>query len=141
VPGHAGLWALGDCAAVPNGWDGRISPPTAQFAVRQARHLARNLARVLRGEQTTAFHYRPQGQLSSIGHNKAVADIFGVHLYGFPAWLVWRAAYLMKFPTLARKVRIFLEWSWQMLFPPDIVHLRFSRTPRAVPVQLPAEGK
>ncbi len=131
VPGHPGLWALGDCAAVPNAWDGRTSPPTAQFAVRQARLLAANMTNVLRGQGTRPFHYRPQGQLCSIGHNKAVAEIFGVHLYGFLAWLVWRGVYLLKFPTLARKVRIFLEWNWEMLFPPDIVHLRYSRTPRA----------
>jgi NADH:quinone reductase (non-electrogenic) len=131
VPGHEGLWALGDCAAVPNAHDGELSPPTAQFADRQARALAANIARKLRGEATRAFAYRPLGQLSAIGHNKAVAEIFGFRLAGFVAWLLWRGVYLLKIPTLGRKVRLFLEWNWAMFFPPDISHLGYARTRRA----------
>ena len=41
---------------------------------------------------------------------------------------LWRGFYLLQIPTLLRKVRIFFEWNWEMLFPPDIVHLRFTRT-------------
>jgi len=130
VPGMDGLWALGDCAAVPNGESQEISPPTAQFADRQARHLADNLAAVISGRATTPFRHRPQGQLSAIGHNKAVAEVFGLRLAGFAAWLLWRALYLLKIPTLARKSRLFLEWNWAMFFPPDIAHLGFNRTPR-----------
>ena len=78
VPGVTGVWALGDCAAVPNSHDGKVSPPTAQFAERQARQLAANILRKLRGERTKPFSYRPLGQLSAIGHNKAVAEVLGV---------------------------------------------------------------
>ena len=135
VPGYPNLWALGDCAAVVNAHDGRLSPPTAQFAVAQAKQLADNLARSLTGKPTRPFSYRPKGQLSAIGHCKAVAEIYGVRCSGFVAWLLWRGFYLLKVPTLARKVRLYFEWSWQMLFPPDIVHLRFSRTrPTAKPI-------
>jgi NADH dehydrogenase len=130
VPDRAGLWALGDCAAVPNSFDHRLSPPTAQFAVRQARQLAQNIVASLSGRAVKPFRYRPQGALCSIGHNKAVAELFGLRVYGFLAWLLWRAVYLSKVPTLARKVRLFMEWNWEMLFPPDIVHLRYSRTRR-----------
>ncbi len=134
VPGHPGLWALGDCAAVMNAHDGRLCPPTAQFAVAQAKRLADNLARSIKGQSTRPFSYRPKGQLSSIGHNKAVAEVYGVRYSGFVAWLLWRGFYLLKVPTLARKVRLYFEWNWEMLFPPDIVHLRFSRTrPTAQP--------
>ena len=70
------------------------------------------------------------GQLSSIGHNKAVAEIFGVRIAGFIAWLLWRGVYLLKIPTLARKVRLYLEWNWAMFFPPDISHLGYARTKR-----------
>jgi NADH:ubiquinone reductase (H+-translocating) len=133
VPSAAGVWALGDCAAVPNARDGSVSPPTAQFAERQARVLAANLVRKVRGESTRAFRYRPVGQLAAIGHNKAVADIFGLRLAGFVAWLVWRGVYLLKIPTLGRKVRLFLEWNWAMFFPPDISHLGYARTRRAAP--------
>lgn len=136
VPGHPRLWAIGDCAAVPNAIDGRTSPPTAQFATRQAVQLAANIARSMGAKPTRPFRYRAQGQLSSIGHNKAVAEIKGLRLSGFPAWLIWRAVYLSKMPTLARKVRVFFEWTWGMLFPPDMVHLRFARTRRTSPAPL-----
>lgn len=128
IAGFAGVWALGDCAAVPNAYDGRISPPTAQFADRQASVLARNIAAVIRGEKTRFFSFQPAGQLATIGHNRAVADLFGVKIGGFVAWLLWRGVYLLKIPTLARKVRLYLEWNWAMFFPPDIVHLGYRRT-------------
>jgi NADH:quinone reductase (non-electrogenic) len=134
VKGMDGVWALGDCAAVPNGRGGEISPPTAQFANRQARTLADNLVRAIRGEPTRAFAYRPLGQLSAIGHNKAVAEIFGIRIAGFAAWLLWRGVYLLKIPTLSRKIRLFLEWNWAMFFPPDIAHLSFTRTRRMLDV-------
>lgn len=130
VPGHDGVWALGDCAAVPNMRSDTVSPPTAQFADRQASHLAGNIAAALRGRPTRPFGYAPVGQLSSIGHNKAVAQLYGLRLYGFVAWLMWRGIYLLKIPTLARKVRLFLEWNWAMLFPPDISHFGYRRTKR-----------
>jgi NADH dehydrogenase len=124
------VWALGDCAAVVNGWDDKLSPPTAQFATREAKQLAENIARSLKGEATRPFFFKPLGALSSIGHHRAVAEILGLRLSGFIAWLVWRGVYLMKIPTLARKVRLFFEWNWQMLFPADIVHFGFTRSRR-----------
>jgi NADH dehydrogenase len=130
VPRAPGVWALGDCAAVPNARDGNISPPTAQFAERQARQLAANIALKARGKPTRPFSYKPMGQLSAIGHNKAVAQVFGVKLAGFAAWLMWRGVYLSKIPTFGRKVRLFLEWNWAMFFPPDISHLGYTRTRR-----------
>jgi NADH dehydrogenase len=135
VPGIEGVWALGDCAAVPNARDGKVSPPTAQFADRQARVLARNIVARLSGRPTEAFSYKPVGQLSSIGHNKAVAEMFGLRIAGFVAWLLWRGVYLLKIPTLARKVRLYLEWNWAMFFPPDISHLGYARTRRMASVQ------
>jgi NADH:quinone reductase (non-electrogenic) len=141
VPGFAGVWALGDCAAVPNKLDGKISPPTAQFADRQARQLARNIAAQLQGRATTAFAFKPVGQLSTIGHNKAVAEMFGIKLSGFVAWLLWRGVYLLKIPTLARKTRLFLEWNWAMFFPPDISHLGYRRTRRGAPVATTSTGR
>jgi NADH dehydrogenase len=130
VPSAPGVWALGDCAAVPNARSGKVSPPTAQFADAQARQLAANLVRKARGAATRRFRYRPLGQLAAIGHNKAVAEVFGMKLAGFAAWLLWRGVYLMKIPTLGRKVRLYLEWNWAMFFPPDISHLGYTRTRR-----------
>lgn len=131
VPGWPGVWALGDCAAVPNAEDNGISPPTAQFAERQALQLAGNIVASMMGKPTQPFRFRPRGALSSIGHNKAVAQISGVKLSGFVAWLLWRGLYLLKIPTLARKVRLFLEWNWAMFFPPDVSHFGYRRTQRS----------
>ena len=128
VPTHPEIWALGDCAAVMNARDAAVSPPTAQFAVRQAKVLARNILDRLAGREPKAFSYRPRGSMAAIGHMCGVADVFGVPLAGLPAWLVWRAYYLLQMPTLGRKVRIFVEWTWGMLFSADITHLRFTRS-------------
>ena len=147
VPGLPGVWALGDCAAVVNSLDRKVCPPTAQFAEAQARQLATNILANLAGKPTQAFHFRPKGQLSSIGHNKAVAEVYGLKISGFFAWLMWRGLYLLRIPTLARKTRLFLEWNWAMFFPPDISYLGFRRTPRrntisaaGTPARIPAGG-
>jgi len=136
VPGIDGVWAAGDCAAVVNALDGQTCPPTAQFAEAQAKQLAANIVARLNAKPTRAFRYRPKGQLASVGHNKAVAEIAGFKLSGFIAWLLWRGLYLLRIPTLARKSRLFLEWNWAMFFPPDIAHFGYRRTQRrTAPVQ------
>lgn len=128
VPGEEGIWALGDCAVVPNGATGERSPTTAQFAVQQADELARNIVRSVRGEPLKNFSYIARGQLAAIGHRKAVAEVFGLRISGLAAWFLWRAFYLSRIPTFARKVRLFLEWNWALLFSKDVALLDFSRT-------------
>ena len=123
-----GLWAIGDCALIINGQDGKPAPPTAQFAVREARCLAANLLAAISGKPTRAFRHRSLGAMAAIGHRKGVAELLGIPLTGLPAWLLWRAYYLAQMPTLGRKVRIFVEWTWGMFFPNDITHLRFNRS-------------
>ena len=123
-----GLWAIGDCAHVINARNGKPAPPTAQFAVREARCLVGNLLSVLGCRPTRPFDYRPRGSMAAIGHMKGVAEIFGIPLSGLAAWLLWRAYYLSQMPTFGRKVRIFVEWTWGMFFPTDITHLRFTRS-------------
>jgi NADH dehydrogenase len=126
VPRHQGLWALGDCTLVPN--NGSFAPPTAQFAVQEAKHLARNIVARIENRKTSDFCYRSRGMMASVGHLKGVAEVLGVPLSGFAAWLVWRAYYLSRMPTLGRKLRIFVEWTWGMFFPTDVTHLRFTRS-------------
>lgn len=128
IDGLPDVWALGDCALVKNAETGRHSPPTAQFAVAQAHQLAANIACRIAGLSTSPFSFRMKGMLATIGHMKGVAQIHGINLKGLPAWLLWRALYLMRMPTLGRKLRIWVEWTWSMFFPVDITHLRFTRT-------------
>jgi NADH dehydrogenase len=136
VPDRPGLWAVGDCAATLNQADGRPCPPTAQFAVAQAQQLARNLLRHIAGQPTRPFTHSSRGMMATTGHHRGVAQVLGVRLTGLPAWLAWRACYLMRMPTLGRKVRIWVEWTWSLFFPADITHLRFTRT-RDVDLPLP----
>jgi len=128
IPGQRGLWAIGDCACIPNAADGAAAPPTAQFAVREAEQLAANLLAHLAGHSTRPFRHRSVGMMASIGHLKGVAQVFGLPFSGLPAWLMWRAYYLSQLPTWGRKLRIFGEWTWNMVFPTDITHLRFTQS-------------
>ncbi len=126
VPGLQNAWAIGDCALVPNAHDGSPSPPTAQFAVRQGRQLADNLLQIVSGGESSPFNYKPRGSMATIGHMNGVASLMGVQLRGLPAWLLWRAYYLSFMPTILKKAKLFIEWTWSMLFSADIVDLRYS---------------
>jgi NADH dehydrogenase len=102
--------------------------------VAQAHALADNLLAHLAGQPTRAFSHRSKGMMATVGHLKGVAMAFGLPLSGLPAWLLWRAYYLMRLPTLGRKLRIWVEWTWGLVFPLDITHLRFTRTGEEAPV-------
>lgn len=99
-----------------------------QAGVYQALDEAGNLIAVARGGEPRAFRYRPRGMMAALGHRKGVAEIFGVRISGLPAWLLWRGYYLAQVPTLLRKLRIHVEWTWGMFFAADITHIRFSRS-------------
>jgi NADH:ubiquinone reductase (H+-translocating) len=122
VVGTQALWAAGDGAAVP--WNDRgkakVSPPTAQFALRQGTLLGRNIFRVLNKQEPQPFRYRYMGQLASIGERKAVAEILGFHFKGFAAWWMWRTIYLAKLPGTMRKLRVVIDWTFDLVFPRDI---------------------
>ena len=120
VPGFVGLWAMGDCAAVPDAKTGGPQPPTAQHALRQARHAAKNIEAVLAGRQKKPFRFSTIGQLASIGHRHGVANILGMNFSGFIAWLLWRSVYLLKLPRLAKKTRVALSWLLEMIFSKDL---------------------
>ena len=128
VTGATNVWAVGDCAIIPNAFDQKPSPPTAQFAMRQAKQLAANLARTFKGQRTRPFSFRVLGMLASLGNRTAVGEILGIRLSGFVAWVLWRGIYLGKLPSLARKLEVVVDWTWTALFPPEIVQLQTSRT-------------
>src|SRR5438105_5892908 len=109
VAGVANVWAIGDCALVRNAATGQPAPPTAQFAVAQARALARNIVAAAVGRPTEPFDHVSRGMMATTGHLKGVAQIGRLKLADLPAWLLWRAYYLLQMPTLGRKVRIFVE--------------------------------
>ena len=121
VPGHEGLWAAGDCAAVTDARTGEPSPPTAQYALHEAYALAHNIHAGVHGKSLKPFHYKGLGTLCVVGHQTACAEIRGVRFSGLLAWMVWRAVYLSKLPGLERKVRVFVDWNIELFFPRDIV--------------------
>jgi NADH dehydrogenase len=124
VPGRARVFALGDCAAVRDVATGTLYPPTAQYAIREGKVVADNVAAAIRGEAPRHFRYQPLGMLASLGRHSAVAEVVGLKFSGFFAWWLWRTIYLMKLPGFERKVRVVLDWTLDLFFPRDIVYLR-----------------
>ncbi len=116
---HSDVWALGDCASIPSP-NGQPYPALAQHAVREARHLARNVAAVLDERPPTPFVFNALGTMASLGHTRAVARIFGVRVTGFPAWWIRRTYYLLQMPRWDRRLRIVLDWTVALFFRPDI---------------------
>jgi NADH:ubiquinone reductase (H+-translocating) len=121
VPDHDGLWAVGDCAAVTDARTGEGCPPTAQFALREAYTLARNIHTSVHGKRLKPFHFDALGTLCVVGHHTACAEIKGIRFSGLLAWMLWRAIYLAKLPGVERKVRVFFDWNIELFFPRDIV--------------------
>jgi NADH dehydrogenase len=128
VPGQCGLWALGDCAAVVDAKNGKPCPPTAQFALREAATLAKNIAASLNGRPLQSFHFESRGALCVVGHQTACAEFSvpfarkrSMRFSGLLAWLMWRGIYLGKLPGLERKVRVMVDWTVELFFPKDIV--------------------
>jgi len=119
VEGSDCVWAVGDCASVPNPATGGYHPPTAQHALRQARVLADNLAASIRGGKRRPFRFSTLGQLAAIGRRTGVANILGINFSGFIAWWLWRTIYLSKLPRLEKKLRVALDWTLDLWFAKD----------------------
>ncbi|HUO46591.1 MAG TPA: NAD(P)/FAD-dependent oxidoreductase [Acidimicrobiia bacterium] len=114
-----GVFAAGDAALSESG--GGLSPPTAQFAIREGRYLGRHLPRLLEsGRDVPAFRYSTKGELVSLGHRNAVGRVLGIPVSGFPAWFLWRTYYLWQLPSALRKARVAIDWTLDLLFPPDV---------------------
>jgi NADH dehydrogenase len=122
VQGLPNVWAIGDCAQIPNPDDeGRPYPPTAQHALRQGKVVAENIAAVLRGQAPKPFRFQLIGLLVALGHRTAAAEIRGRRFSGLLAWFMWRGIYLSKLPGMEKKLRVLLDWTIDLFFPRDIV--------------------
>ena len=135
VEGHPSIWALGDCAMIPD-QHGGYQPPTAQHASREGRVLANNIVAQSRGEKLTSFRFNTLGLLASIGRRTGVARIFGVNFSGFLAWWLWRTIYLLKLPRIEKKVRVAIDWTLDLFFSKDFV--QYLHNP-SVAVSAPSE--
>jgi NADH dehydrogenase len=141
VPDWPGVWALGDCAFVPDSTNpGKFCPPTAQHAIRQAAVLAHNIVAGMRGQPLRPFRFKTLGMLAAIGRHAGVAEILGVKFSGIIAWGLWRAIYLGKLPGLQKKVRVALDWTLDLLFSKDIVELPTLPSPTMSETEEPSIG-
>jgi NADH dehydrogenase len=121
VPDWPCVWAVGDCAHVPDSRNpGKSHPPTAQHALREGMLVAENIAAALANRPLKAFSFKTIGLLASIGRRTGVARILGFNLSGFFAWWLWRTIYLSKLPGLDKKVRVAFEWTLDLLFHKDV---------------------
>jgi NADH dehydrogenase len=116
------VWALGDCASVP-GPDGKPYPSLAQHAIRQARVLAGNITSALNGRPPNPFVYQTLGVMGSLGRGQGFGQLLGVRVHGFPAWFLRRTYYLLQMPGWGRKLRIAIDWTFALLFQPDVVKI------------------
>jgi len=122
--GKPGYWAVGDCAGIPNPSGKGFCPPTAQFAIREAKACARNILATIDQKPMVTFTFKALGILASLGRRSAVADLFGIQLTGFIAWFMWRTIYLFKLPGIVRRLRVALDWTLDLFFPRDITQLQ-----------------
>jgi NADH:quinone reductase (non-electrogenic) len=119
VEGRQNIWALGDCARVPNeATPDKFDPPTCQHALRQARRLAKNL----KGD-VKPYRYRELGQVATLGRYKGTADVVGLRFRGFIGWFVTRTYHLFQLPLVSRKLRVVLDWTVSLFFHRDIAEL------------------
>jgi NADH dehydrogenase len=127
VEGREHIWGIGDCA-VNRDPEGNAYPATAQHAVRQGLHLARNLARAIRGQSAEPFIYTSLGSIAALGCRTGVARVMGIKLSGFAAWFLWRTVYLLKMPGWSRRLRVALDWTVDLLSRREFVELGIHRS-------------
>jgi NADH dehydrogenase len=138
VEGRENIWALGDCAAIPDP-SGKPYPALAQHALREARQMAKNITAVIKGSDPGPFVYRTKGTLAALGHYKGAGKIYKIKIHGFLAWWVWRTYYLIQMPRWSRRLRIIIDWTVALFFRNDVVQLDLSRSdrPAAGPASAP----
>ncbi|HUS09174.1 MAG TPA: NAD(P)/FAD-dependent oxidoreductase [Pyrinomonadaceae bacterium] len=140
VTDYPGVWALGDCAAVPDPATGKSCPPTAQHAIRQGKVVGENIVAAINGGRRRRFEFKTIGALASIGKRTGVARIMGVNFSGFIAWWLWRTIYLSKLPRFEKKVRVALDWFLDLLFSKDLVQFMDVSMRVERPVLIEASG-
>ncbi len=123
---YADIWALGDVAIIPMDEQKtgmKYAPPTAQFAVAEAKIIAKNIQANLYNKPKQAFNFNPLGLMASLGAYQGVIEIGKVRLSGFLAWAMWRGIYIVKLPGFVTQLRITLNWLLDFIFPRTMVQV------------------
>jgi NADH:ubiquinone reductase (H+-translocating) len=133
VKGVNGVFAAGDCAAVPDlskDDPHALTGPSAQHAVRQAKTLAGNIVATVRGGTLRDYRHAYAGSVASLGLYRGVAEIYGIKLRGPLAWFMHRTYHVSRMPTFNRKVRVVSDWTAALLFRREVVSLGQLQQPR-----------
>lgn len=128
LPGLERVWALGDCASIIDRRTGRPMPATAQHAIREGPHAARNVLALLAGQAPSPFDYTEQGMLVSLGRFRGVGEVRGIKVSGFLAWFLWRGYYLLRLPSLERRLRVAIDWTLELFLGHDVIGINMRRT-------------
>ena len=129
----ADAWAAGDDAAVPDlasPVPGTRTVPNAQHAVRQGKHLAKNIAASIRGGRPQDYVHHSLGVVATLGIGRGIFQYRNLTVTGLLAWLMHRGYHVLAVPTWERKVRVLLVWFSALLFGRDIVSLLSVQHPR-----------
>ena len=122
--GAPDVYALGDNAAQVDPHTNAPYVATAQVALRQGRALAVQIEASLTGRPRKPFDFKLLGEMVPLSRRKAVADLSGLKLVGFPAWFLWKTIYMLKLPTWAARLRVVLDWTVELFFERDVSELR-----------------
>ena len=114
LAGHPDVFIIGDAAYREQ--DGAPLPMVAPVAIQMGQAVARNIARAVRGHPLEPFRYRDKGTLATIGRNAAVADVFGLQLSGFPAWVMWLVVHIFQLIGFRNKLFVMINWAWDYFF-------------------------
>ncbi|MEV1318232.1 NAD(P)/FAD-dependent oxidoreductase [Micromonospora arborensis] len=127
-----GAWSAGDCAAVPDltKEPGNFCSPSAQHAVRQAARMADNITAVIRGREPVDYKHKHVGSVASLGLHKGVAQVYGIKMTGWPAWVMHRTYHMSRIPSFNRKVRVVVDWSLAFFLKREVVALGQLHDPR-----------
>jgi NADH dehydrogenase len=123
VEGAPDVYALGDNAAQTDSHTGEAYVATAQVALRQGRALGAQIEATLTGRPRKPFHFKLLGEMVPLSRHKAVADLGGLKVVGFPAWFLWKTIYMLKLPTWVARLRVVLDWTVELLFERDVSEL------------------
>ncbi|GJL51379.1 MAG: hypothetical protein NPIRA01_26060 [Nitrospirales bacterium] len=135
VKGYENVWAIGDGAANPDGYGNRCAP-TAQFATPLGKQAADNIVATFTTASLRPFRFKMLGQMATIGHHKGVCSILGFHFSGFFAWWLTRTVHLLKLPGIDRKLRVVIDWTFELFFPPDLNYWDLRKTQKMARVHL-----
>jgi NADH:ubiquinone reductase (H+-translocating) len=124
IPNYRDIFVVGDLAAAERK-DGKPLPGVAQVAIQGGTYAAKTILARLKGQKDSPpFHYFDKGDMAVIGRASAVANVFGLHFWGLPAWLIWLFIHLMYIVEFQNRVLVFVQWGFE--------YLTFSRGARLI---------